>query len=146
MKVKIKMLDRRAIMPGYGTEFSAGADLHAVLDNEYEVIKAHESKLVHTYLSIEIPTGYVGLIFARSGIALKRGIAPSNKVGVIDSDYRGEIMISLHNHSDNDAEIYNLERVAQIAIVPYVKADFEISEELEPTKRNNGGFGSTGSR
>lgn len=146
VKVKIKPLDSRAIIPKYGTDFSAGADIYAVLDNDFEIIRPHESKLVHTYISLEIPTGYVGLIFSRSGIASKRGIAPSNKVGVIDSDYRGEIMISLHNHSEVDARIMNLERIAQIVIMPYIKADFVIADELETTERDDGGFGSTGYR
>ena len=143
MTVKIKRLDENAIIPTYGTEFSAGADLYALLDTPIE-IKPHETQFVHTGISVEIPAGYCGLIFARSSMGAKRGLAPANKVGVIDSDYRGEIMVTLHNHSERSQIVYPTERIAQLAIVPFLKAEFEESDELTDTVRGEGGFGSTG--
>ena len=143
MKVKIKLLDERATLPTYGTDFAAGADLYNLQGEEVK-IPSHATVLIHTGISLEIPEGYCGLIFARSGLATKRGLAPANKVGVIDSDYRGEIMVALHNHTDKEAAIEGGERVAQLAIVPYLKAEFEISDELCDTARGAGGFGSTG--
>ena len=145
MKLKIKKLNEAAVLPSYGTEYSAGADLYALLDASITVASG-ESVLVHTGIAMEIPVGYVGLIFARSGLATKRGLAPSNKVGVIDSDYRGEIMVSLHNHSSVSATVEPGERIAQLAIVPFLKAEFEISNELSDTVRGDGGFGSTGKK
>ncbi len=144
MKLNIKKLNENAIIPTYGTEFSAGADLYN-LDN-YVVIQPHATTLIHTGIAIEIPEGYCGLIFARSGLATKRGLAPANKVGVIDADYRGEVMVALHNHSDSSAEISPGERVAQLAIVPFLKADFQVVYELSDTLRGTGGFGSTGKK
>lgn len=144
--IKIKLLDDRAIIPTMGTEFSAGADLYALLSESIEIIKAHSTKIVHTGISLEIPQGYVGLVCARSGIANKKGLAPSNKIGVIDSDYRGEIMISLYNHSNQDATIADGERIAQLVIVPYLTPDFQLCENLDKTVRGNGGFGSTGEK
>ena len=145
MKVKIKMLDERATTPTYGTEYSAGADLYN-LKGESVAIPAHSTVLIKTGISVEIPEGYCGLIFARSGLAAKRGLAPANKVGVIDADYRGEIMVALHNHTDNDALVDGGERVAQLAIVPFLKAEFELADELSDTVRGAGGFGSTGTK
>ena len=104
----------------------------------------NETKLVHTGIALEIPDGLVGLIYARSGIATKRGLAPANKVGVVDSDYRGEIMVSLHNHSDSVQEIAKGERIAQMVFAPYVAVQFEETDALNDTKRGTGGFGSTG--
>ena len=144
MKVKIKKLNENAIIPTYGTEFSAGADLYNL--PESVDIAPHATVLIHTGISAELPEGYCGLIFARSGLATKRGLAPANKVGVIDADYRGEIMVALHNHSDVSAEIAPGERVAQLAIVPFLKAEFEEAEELSDTVRGAGGFGSTGTK
>lgn len=144
-KVKIKKLNANAIIPTYGTEYSAGADLYA-LPGEPTVIPAHKTVLIHTGLAMEIPEGYAGFIFARSGLATKRGLAPANKVGVIDADYRGEIMVALHNHSDIDATVDSGERVAQLAIIPFLKADFEQVSELSDTVRGEGGFGSTGTK
>lgn len=143
MNVKIKKLDDRAVIPTYGTAFSAGADLYAVADAPITVAP-HTTVLVCTGLAVEIPDGYCGLIFARSGLATKRGLAPANKVGVIDADYRGEVKVALHNHSDSPETVDCGERVAQLAIVPFLKADFVLSEELSDTARGAGGFGSTG--
>lgn len=142
-KINIKKLNENAVIPTYGSEFSAGADLYALAD-ETIVIEPHATVLVHTGVAMEIPTGYVGLIFARSGLATKRALAPANKVGVIDSDYRGEIMVALHNHSEEPKTIENGERVAQLVLVPYISADFDEVDELSDTVRGEGGFGSTG--
>ena len=143
MKVKIKKLNENAIIPTYGTEYSAGADLYALLDSSVE-IAPHETTFIHTGISVEIPEGYCGLIFARSSMGAKRGLAPANKVGVIDADYRGEIMVALHNHGEKTATVEPGERVAQLAIVPFLKAEFEENDELSNTERGVGGFGSTG--
>ena len=144
MKIRVKKLDDRAILPTYGTEFSAGADLYNL--PESVEIAPHTTILIHTGIATEIPEGYCGLIFARSGLATKRGLAPANKVGVIDADYRGEIMVALHNHSDMTATVEAGERVAQLAIVPFLKAEFEEASELSDTVRGAGGFGSTGNK
>lgn len=145
MKIKIKRLDERASLPTYGTEYSAGADLYNLL-GESVTVGAHETVLIKTGLAVEIPEGYCGLIFARSGLATKRGLAPANKVGVIDSDYRGEIMVALHNHTEKDAVVEGGERVAQLVIVPFLKTEYELSDELSDTVRGEGGFGSTGTK
>ena len=145
MRVKIKKINENAIIPTYGTKYSAGADLYALLDSKIE-IKPHETVFVHTGISVEIPEGYCGLIFARSSMGAKRGLAPANKVGVIDSDYRGEMMVALHNHSDKIATVEPGERIAQLAIVPFLKAEFEVADELSDTTRGAGGFGSTGTK
>lgn len=145
MKIRIKKTDDRAIVPTYGSEYSAGADLYALLDEKTEILP-HTTSFIHTGISLEIPEGYCGLIFARSSMGAKRGLAPANKVGVIDSDYRGEVMVALHNHSDNIATVEPGERVAQLAIVPFLKAEFEVSDELSDTVRGVGGFGSTGTK
>ena len=143
MQIKIKKLDSRAKMPTYGTEFSAGADLYYAGD-EPLTIEAGKTVLVHTGIAMEIPEGLVGLVFARSGLATKRSLAPANKVGVIDSDYRGEIMVALHNHSDTPQTVEARERIAQLVLVPYVAAAFCEADELDDTVRGAGGFGSTG--
>ena len=144
MKINFKRLSPQAKTPTYGTEYSAGADLYN-LDDAVE-IAPHATVLIHTGIAIEIPEGYCGLIFARSGLAAKRGLAPANKVGVIDADYRGEIMVALHNHTAAPATVDAGERVAQLAIVPFLKAEFEESCELSDTIRGHGGFGSTGKK
>ena len=143
--VRIKKLDENAIIPTYGSEFAAGADLYACT-GEAVTIAPHETKLIHTGIAMEIPTGYAGLIYARSGIASKRGLAPANKVGVVDSDYRGEIMVALHNHGDVPQTVECGERIAQIAIVPFLKAEFTECDGLSDTDRGAGGFGSTGAK
>lgn len=146
MKLRIKKLNENAVIPSYGSQYSAGADLYAVLDKDKIEIPPHETFLVHTGLAFEIPEGYVGLVYARSGLATKRGLAPANKVGVIDADYRGEVMVSLHNHSNTLQEIDNGERIAQLVIAPFLKVEFEESDELSDTVRGEGGFGSTGKK
>ena len=145
MKIKVKKLNENAILPTYGSASAAGADLYN-LPGADVVIPAHETVMVHTGLAMEIPEGYAGFLFARSGIASKRGLAPANKVGVIDSDYRGEFMVALHNHSNVDATIAGGERIAQICILPVLQAEFLVAEELGETARGEGGFGSTGKK
>ncbi len=144
-KVEIKKLDERAIIPTYGTEFSAGADIYALLD-EPTVIAPGETKLIHTGIAFAIPEGLVGLVFARSGMAAKRGLAPANKVGVIDSDYRGELMVALHNQGSIPQTVENGERIAQMSFIPYYTAEFDLKDELSETVRGAGGFGSTGTK
>ena len=144
-KVEIKKLDERAIIPTYGTEFSAGADIYALLD-EPVTIAPGETILIHTGLAMAIPEGLVGLNFARSGMATKRGLAPANKVGVIDSDYRGEVMVALYNQGDIPQTIEHGDRIAQMVFVPYYTAEFALCDELSETVRGTGGFGSTGTK
>ncbi len=143
--VRIKKLDPRAKMPNYGSETAAGADLYALSD-EVLRIGAGETVVVRTGLAAEIPEGLAGFIYARSGLATKKGLAPANKVGVIDSDYRGEIRIALYNHSATEQTVEPYERVAQLVIAPYVAARFEETDELSETVRGEGGFGSTGTK
>lgn len=143
--VRIKKLNEKAIIPTYGTEFSAGADLYACLE-ETVTLAPGETKLIKTGLAMEIPVGYAGLIYARSGLATKKGLAPANKVGVVDADYRGEVMVALHNHSLVDASIEPGERIAQMVIAPFLTANFIVADELEDTVRGAGGFGSTGTK
>lgn len=142
-EISVKKLDERAVLPTYGSEFAAGADLYAVADEEL-VFAPGETKFVKTGLAMEIPVGYAGLIYARSGLACKRGLAPANKVGVVDSDYRGEVMVALHNHSAIEQRVAPGERIAQLVIAPFLKASFVQADELEDTARGEGGFGSTG--
>lgn len=143
--LKIKKLIPEAKLPAYASETAAGADLYALTDHVIR-IGPNETAVVHTGLAAEIPEGYAGFIFARSGLATKKGLAPANKVGVIDSDYRGEIRVALHNHSKYEQSIDPFERVAQLVIMPYVFAQFEEAAELSDTERGAGGFGSTGTK
>ena len=145
MKVRIKKLDERAVIPTYGTEYSAGADLYN-MEGECVTVAPGETVMIHTGLAVEIPEGYCGLVFARSGLASKRGLAPANKVGVVDSDYRGECMVALHNHSDKPQTVDGGERIAQMVIVPFLKAEYVETDELSSTDRGAGGFGSTGTK
>ena len=142
--VKIKKLNENAIIPTYGSPFSAGADLYSAMDDV--TIEPHATTLIKTGLALELPIGFAGLIYARSGLASKRGLAPANKVGVIDCDYRGEVMVALHNHSGAAQTVAKGERIAQLVITPYVVADFEEADELSETVRGEGGFGSTGTK
>lgn len=144
-KVKFVKLNQNAIVPTYGTACAAGADLYALPDGDI-TINPGETVLIHTGIAMQIPDGYGAFIFARSGIATKRGLAPANKVGVIDSDYRGEIMVPIHNHSGAVQQIASGERVAQMVIMPYITADFVECDSLDETERAEGGFGSTGTK
>lgn len=144
--VRTKKLCENAVLPKYGTEFAAGADLYACTDAEAVTLAPGETKLIRTGIALEIPAGYAGFVFARSGLACKRGLAPANKVGVIDSDYRGELMVALHNHSGDPQSVENGERIAQMVILPYLAVDFIESDTLDDTERGAGGFGSTGTK
>lgn len=143
MKIKVKKLCKEAVLPTIGSPFAAGADLYSAEKKEITV-KPGETNFIGTGIATEIPEGYVGLVFARSGLACKRDLAPANKVGVIDSDYRGEIKVAIHNHGTEARTIEKGERIAQMVIVPYLTAEYEETEELSETVRGEGGFGSTG--
>lgn len=145
ISVNIKKLHEKAIVPTYGSAFAAGADLYACEDAPVTIAPG-ETKLVHTGIAMAIPTGLVGLIYARSGLASKRGLAPANKVGVIDSDYRGELMVALHNHGTVAQTVEVGERIAQLVLAPYYAADFSVVDSLDDTARGAGGFGSTGTK
>ncbi len=146
MHINIKKIKAGAHVPTKGSEYSAGSDLYACLDsNISEVfINPGETVMVPTGLAMEIPEGYAGLIFARSGLASKKGLAPANKVGVVDADYRGEVLVALHNHSNQVQSISSGERVAQLVITPFLCAEFTVVDSLSDTHRGAGGFGSTG--
>lgn len=141
--VRVKKLKEKAILPTYGSNEAAGADLYACLDAPVTIAPG-ESVFVPTGLAMEIPVGCAGLIYARSGLACKRGLAPANKVGVVDSDYRGEFMIVLHNHGSIPQTIDHGERIAQLVITPVFTPGFTLVDELSDTQRAAGGFGSTG--
>ena len=141
--IRVKRIKENAIMPTYGSAEAAGADLYACLA-EPVTIQPGASVFIPTGLAMELPRGYAGLIYARSGLACKRGLAPANKVGVVDSDYRGEFMIVLHNHGDTPQTIAHGERIAQLVITPVFTPGFAEVEELTDTQRSSGGFGSTG--
>ena len=141
--IRVKKLKANAILPTYGSAEAAGADLYACLE-ETIVIQPGESAFVPTGLAMEIPKGCAGLIYARSGLACKRGLAPANKVGVVDSDYRGEFMVVLHNHGSSAQEIAHGERIAQLVITPVLTPGYEEVADLSDTERAAGGFGSTG--
>lgn len=143
VKVYYKKLDENAVMPCYGSKYAAGADLFACMQ-ETLVIEPGKTEFVHTGIAVELPQYTVGLVYARSGLACKKGLAPANKVGVIDCDYRGEIMVALHNHSDKPVSIEPNDRIAQMVITPYLYGEYEECEELSDTVRGAGGFGSTG--
>ena len=141
--LRVKPLRENAILPNYGSAYAAGADLSACLEAPVAIAPG-ETKLIPTGLAMEIPQGYAGLIYARSGLASKRGLAPANKVGVVDADYRGEVMVALHNHGAAAQEVAPGERIAQLVIAPFLQVQFEQAEELDDTVRGAGGFGSTG--
>ena len=141
--VRVKKLNCKAFLPTYGTPQSAGADLYACLDSPVTIAPGCTS-FIPTGLSMEIPVGTAGLIYARSGLACKKGLAPANKVGVIDSDYRGEFIVALHNHSEESRVVEHGERIAQLVITPVYIPGFVETDELSDTTRGTGGFGSTG--
>ena len=145
MTVSVKILDPQAKLPAYGSADAAGADLYALTGGPVEIAPG-QTALIRTGIAVAVPRGSVGLVYARSGLACKRGLAPANKVGVIDADYRGEVMIYLHNHGDEPQTVEDGERVAQLVITPYLTAQFERADELDGTERGSGGFGSTGKR
>ncbi len=141
MNISIQKLHPDAILPQYGSADAAGADLCSI---EEITIAPGETKLVHTGLAMAIPQGFGGFIFARSGLATKRGLAPANKVGVVDADYRGEVMVALYNQGTTEQTILKGERIAQMVFLPCPQATLELCDSLEETERGNGGFGSTG--
>lgn len=141
--VHVKKLHPNANLPTYGSAYAAGADLYACLD-EPVTIGPGETYWVSTGIALEVPVGCAGLVFARSSLGAKRGLAPANKVGVVDSDYRGEIKVVLFNHGSEPQTINPGERVAQFVITPVVTPTYVEAEELEETDRGIGGFGSTG--
>ena len=141
--IRVKKIKKDAILPTYGSVEAAGADLYACLETPV-TIQPGESVFIPTGLAMELPRGYAGLIYARSGLACKRGLAPANKVGVVDSDYRGEFMIVLHNHGVVAQTIEHGERIAQLVITPVFTPGFYEVKDLSDTERSAGGFGSTG--
>ena len=141
--IRVKILRAGAKLPTYGTAEAAGADLYACLEQDV-TIEPGTTAFVPTGIALEVPRGCAGLIYARSGLACKKGLAPANKVGVIDSDYRGEIIVALHNHSAEPRTIASGERIAQFIITPVLTPGYEIAEELSETERGEGRFGSTG--
>lgn len=145
MQVKIKRLSDTAQLPKRGSDYAAGYDLYADLA-ENAVIAPHTTAMIGTGLSMEIPEGYFGGVFARSGLASKKGLRPANCVGVVDSDYRGQVTVALHNDSDEERVIEPGERIAQLVILPFLAVDFLDSEKLSDTVRGAGGFGSTGTK
>lgn len=145
MPVPVKKLRPDAKLPSYGSEYAAGADLYACLEQPV-TIAPQTTVLIPTGLAMELPEGWAGLVYARSGLATKRDLAPANKVGVIDPDYRGEVMVSLHNHGTAAQTIEPGERIAQLVLTPYLTAQFLEAETLSDTVRGVGGFGSTGSK
>jgi dUTP pyrophosphatase len=143
-KIKIKKLNDNAIIPTKGSEHSAGMDLYACIDTSNIDIAPHETVKIGTGLAIEIPEGYFGGIFARSGLATNSGLRPANCTGVVDSDFRGMCVVALHNDSDEYRVINNGDRIAQLVVLPYLNVDFEEVNELSDTNRGVCGFGSTG--
>lgn len=141
--VPIKRLKENAIFPKYATPYAAGADLYACLDASI-TIQPGETHMIPLGFSMELPQGYAGFVFARSGLATKRDLAPANKVGIVDSDYRGECMVPLHNHGKQPQIVNPGERIAQMAILPYLAVEFVETQVLSDTERGTGGFGSTG--
>ena len=142
-QIRVKKLNEKALLPTYGSAEAAGADLYACLDADITIAPG-QTVFVPTGIAMEVPKGCAGLIYARSGLACKRGLAPANKVGVIDSDYRGQIIVALHNHGDVDQLISHGERIAQMVITPVFTPCYVESAELDNTDRGNAGFGSTG--
>ena len=143
MTVRFVKLNNEAKIPVYSSASAAGADLCALPGDDITILPG-ETVLIHTGLAMEIPEGYAAFIFARSGLAAKRGLAPANKVGVVDSDYRGEIMVALHNHSETAQTVAGGERIAQMVIMPFLRGEFAETDTLSETDRGTGGFGSTG--
>ena len=143
MKIEIKKLKESAKIPTRGSKYAAGYDLYACIEKSVQIMP-HTTEKIGTGLSIAVPNGYFGAIFARSGLAAKEGIRPANCVGVADSDYRGEYIVALHNDTDTPRIIEPQERIAQLVVMPFLEADFKEVTELSKTERADGGFGSTG--
>lgn len=142
--INIKKLDNKAITPTRGSEYAAGFDLYARTKIGEQKIPAGKTEKIGTGICVEIPEGYFGAIFARSGLATKRGLRPANCVGVVDSDYRGEVIVALHNDTDSDENVCEGDRIAQLIIMPYLSVELNEVSEISGTERGDGGFGSTG--
>ncbi|WP_302625603.1 dUTP diphosphatase [uncultured Eubacterium sp.] len=142
-QLNFKKLKEYATTPTYGSDYAAGADLYACIKEPVTLLPG-ETKFIGTGIAMEIPIGYAGFIYARSGLSCKMGVAPANKVGVVDSDYRGEITVALYNHSPQTRTIEPQERIAQIVVAPFLKVNFNEVDELSDTVRGADGFGSTG--
>ncbi|MBQ3210377.1 MAG: dUTP diphosphatase [Oscillospiraceae bacterium] len=143
MQIKIKKLRENATIPTRGSASAAGYDLYACLDAPVTVAP-HATAMIGTGLSLAVPEGYFGAVFARSGLASKKGLRPANCVGVCDSDYRGEYIVALHNDGETERVIESGERIAQLVVIPYLAVEFDLVDELDETERGAGGFGSTG--
>lgn len=143
--MNIKKLKENAVIPTYGSEYAAGADLYAAIDSPVTIAPG-ATEFIGTGLAMEIPMGYAGFVYARSGLSCKEGLAPANKVGVVDADYRGEITVALYNHSKEAKTVEPGDRIAQMVIAPFLNVDFTEVDELSKTVRGVGGFGSTGSK
>ena len=146
MEIQIKKIFDDANIPTRGSEDAAGYDLYAYKpgDREATYIEPHSTKMIHTGIACAIPRGYFGAVFARSGLAKKHGLRPANCVGVVDADYRGEIMAALHNDTEEGQVVFHGDRIAQLVIMPYLPVEFTEVDELPETVRGDGGFGSTG--
>ena len=144
MKINIRKVNKNAIIPTKGSRGAAAYDLYACLDEEYVDISPESSVFVSTGIALAIPEGYWGGIYARSGLACKQGLRPANCVGVVDADYRGEVIVCLYNDSHEIKTIYNGDRIAQLIIAPCMDCEFTEVDDLDKTDREAGGFGSTG--
>lgn len=144
MEIKIKKLSQDATIPTRGSEYAAGYDLYALLDDDTVTIQPHKTLLLGTGIAVAIPDGYFGAIYARSGLALKNFLRPGNAVGVLDCDYRGEIKVALHNDSNAPQTVHNGDRIAQLVVQPYLPVEFVETKGLPETSRGAGGFGHTG--
>ncbi|MCH4193173.1 MAG: dUTP diphosphatase [Butyrivibrio sp.] len=143
MEINVKQLTETAQLPTRGSEYAAGYDLYADIQEAIK-IGPHMTAKIATGLAMEIPEGYFGAIFARSGLATKESLRPANCVGVIDADYRGPVMVALHNDAQTEREVTPGERIAQLVVMPFLPVTFHTVEELGETSRGEGGFGSTG--
>jgi dUTP pyrophosphatase len=143
--VKIKKINAKAVIPAYGSVDSAGADLYACLEDAVAIAPG-QTVMIPTGLALEVPENHAGLVYARSGLASKKGLAPANKVGVIDSDYRGELIVALYNHGQEAQIVSPGDRIAQLVVTPVLSCDFVESDILSDTSRGSGGFGSTGTK
>ena len=143
MEIKVKKLNDKATLPTRGSEYAAGYDLYAAIENNITV-PAHSTEKIGTGLSFELPDETFAAIFARSGLATKQGLRPANCVGVCDSDYRGEYIVAIHNDTDEDKIIEPGERIAQMILIPYIPMTFIETDELSESGRGQDGFGSTG--
>lgn len=144
MKIRIKKLKETAKLPTSGSALAAGYDLYACMEADSAILPPHDTVMIGTGVAVAVPEGYFGGIFARSGLAAKQNLRPANCVGVVDSDYRGELKVALHNDSDQERRVENGDRIAQLVVLPYLSLEFEEVEELDETERGEGGFGHTG--